>query len=150
MSWSDTRRGGGDKSTQAGGLRIFCSEEGAKNASVSISEHDCPFSCSLRLKASTSVLPLEVPAKYDCIPFSSSRYGDCWILNTSSLASSLTSFIETGERALEGLRSAMRWLDECGLIRDSMSIFSSFSSRRSFSSLTSDSRALTLSSKDSV
>ena len=86
----------------------------------------------------------------DCSP--SSRQGDCWTLKVSSfsLAGDVTSLIPgkstDDEIVLEGRLSEGEF--EWTLKR--MSIFSSFSSSRSFSSLTSVSNARTRSSKDSV
>lgn len=130
-----------------------------------------PFSCTLFLKASRlasvgfqrhsvrpelipmNVLPLEVPTKYDSVVPSSDKYGDCWTLNESSFGAGDADEVlgEAEEGVADVLLGDNDWDGEvCGCILVSMSIFSSFSSSRSFNSLTSLSNARTLSSNDSV
>ncbi len=93
--------------------------------------------------------PLDPPMKYESESSRSSKNGDCCTLNTSSLFCGMFGFcsifgIEDTE--LEDLRDG----DEFECILDNISIFSSFSSSRSFSSRFSASSDRTLSSKDSV
>jgi hypothetical protein len=96
----------------------------------------------------TSILPLDVPTKTESQFSSSNNSGDCWILNKSSL-STLSSLLSiSGD--VDGRRGLNSGCGECECILDSISIFSSFSSSKSFSSRTSASNALTLSSNDSV
>ncbi len=87
-------------------------------------------------------LPLEAPMKYES-QFSAPRSsGDAWMRNTSSFGG-VASFLVSGEdAAVDGRRF------EC--IFESKSIFSSFSSSKSFNSRTSASKVRTLSSNDSV
>lgn len=92
--------------------------------------------------------------KYESEFSTPSRSGEAWTLNVSSLSGvgSLPGLLSTGELALDGmpepeLTEGRRWFP---CILDSMSIFSSFSSSKSFRSRTSASRTLTLSSKLSV
>jgi len=98
----------------------------------------------------TSVRPLELPTKKESLFRSSSRCGACCTLNVSSLSCDASRlWLEAGE-CVDGRVAAEGADGECEWIRDSMSIFSSFSSSSSFSSRTSASSTRTRSSNDSV
>jgi hypothetical protein len=97
----------------------------------------------------TSVRPLELPAKYASWFVSSSRKGDCCTLKVSSFSCDSSRASEDAGEGIDGLLGAWA-LGECECMRESMSIFSSFSSSKSFSSRTSDSSVRTRSSSDSV
>ena len=98
--------------------------------------------CGLPKKA----LPLDDPTKNESESSDPSSIGDAWIRKMSSFggdASIRLSGVDASDDIhWEGLRFSC--------ILDNMSIFSSFSSSRSFNSRTSDSRDRTLSSNDSV
>ena len=99
----------------------------------------------------TNALPLDAPMTYVSEFSASRRKGDCWTWNVSSLrtssaAASLVSAVEGGD----GNCALRRRVADPGSMRVNMSIFSSFSSKRSFNSLTSASNARTRSSNDSV
>jgi hypothetical protein len=100
----------------------------------------------------TSVRPLELPTKYASLFRSSSKSGACCTLNVSSFSCDSSRISEEPGECIDG-----RCAVECAAgerefecMRESMSIFSSFSSRRSFNSRASASRMRTRSSNDSV
>ena len=104
----------------------------------------------IRKTVPTSVRPLELPTKKESLFRSSSRCGACCTLNVSSLSCDASRlWLEAGE-CVDGRVAAEGADGECEWMRDSMSIFSSFSSSSSFSSRTSASRTRTRSSNDSV
>ena len=93
--------------------------------------------------------PLEAPMNQESESSRSSKEGDCCTWNVSSLGSSTGFFRSTaavGDTELDERRE----LDEYECILDSMSIFSSFSSRMFFNSRISASKERTRSSNDSV
>ena len=126
-----------------------------------------PISCALCLKASarrqkisqsidsneiipTNVLPLELPTKYESLFLSSTRSGGCCTLNVSSFSCSSSLGSKIAGDCTDDLRPPENPWGECEWIRESMSIFSSFSSSNSLSSRTSPSNNRTRSSSDSV
>lgn len=151
--WSETRRGGALVIGIFGGERLGDDErdlEAAKKALVSKFGHGLPLSWTFDLKVSIKALPLDAPIKYESAS-PSKRLGDCCTSKVSSCGASCSlegffSSVFDGEASLGVVLVAgdLEW------ILDKISIFSSFSSSKSFNSLTSCSNDRTLSSKDSV
>ena len=103
----------------------------------------------LHSKSPIRLRPLELPTKYVSRFSSSSRVGDCCTLKTSSFSCD-SSRISDGEGDVDVRFGVGCPCEECECILESMSIFSSFSSSKSFNSRTSHSNARTRSSSDSV
>lgn len=95
--------------------------------------------------------PLELPMKKLSDPSSAIKHGGCCNLNISSLPTRSEALCSGDALPKFVVSEALRG-DEgvCACIFESISIFSSFPSNRSFSSRISHSRILTLSSSDSV
>jgi len=127
-----------------------CRAPAPKKALELMSVDSLPVSCAFCLNASTSVLPLELPTKYESLFRSSSRSGACCTLNVSSFSCDSSRTSEDPGECIEGRLAVGNAVGERACMRDNMSIFSSFSSSRSFRSRTSASNTRTRSSNDSV